>query len=211
MHRFKISTDTFHQEYVDIEPVRRLADIAHEILGPERVLVRWQKYLDNPVGMKSLSETERAQQYINAINDYPCRLTGRAAGKLAELIAAKSVESFAAMNCTKGFLSAKGVHIDAFGNVFSGTCSGIIVGNVNRIPLENIWKQFDPAQNDFIKALFHSGPYGLLPEAEELGYKRAAGYASKCHLCTSIRQFFLQNGLHKTTIGPAECYCENIM
>ena len=41
MHRLKISTDPFHQEYVDAELVRRLAATASEVLGPDRVLVRW--------------------------------------------------------------------------------------------------------------------------------------------------------------------------
>jgi len=59
MHRLKISTDPFHQEYVDIELVRRLAEIATKILGHERVLVRWRKYLDDPIEMKSLSSAER--------------------------------------------------------------------------------------------------------------------------------------------------------
>ena len=144
MNRFKVSTDPFHQQYVDIESVRRLADIANEILGSERVLVRWQKYLDNPVEMKNLSQAQLEQQYINAIKDYPCRFTGRAGGKLAELVASKSVESLAAMNCKSDFLGAKGVHIDPFGNIFSGTCSGIIIGNVNQMSLEDLWKQFDP-------------------------------------------------------------------
>jgi len=206
MYRFKISTDPFHQEYVDMEPVRRLADMAYEILGSERVLVRWQKYLDNPIQMKRLSETDRSQQYINAMNDFPCRFTGRAAGKLAELVAAKPIETFVSMNCKKSFLAAKGVHIDPFGNVFSGTCSGIIVGNINQIPLENIWKQFDPSQKEFVKILFSTGPYGLLSEAEKLGYEKAAFYASKCHLCTSIRQFLFSKSTKKSTVGPAECY-----
>jgi MoaA/NifB/PqqE/SkfB family radical SAM enzyme len=208
MNRFKVSTDPFHQQYVDAELVRRLADIASEILVFERVLVRWQKYLDNPVDMKNLSQAELEQQYINAINDYPCRFTGRAGGKLAELVASKSIESLAAMNCKSDFLGAKGVHIDPFGNVFSSTCSGIIVGNVNQTPLEDIWRQFDPRRNDLIGALFKKGPYGLLDKAEKLGYKQKKVYASKCHLCTSIRQFFFDNGLEKSIIGPAECYTE---
>ena len=192
MNRFKVSTDPFHQEYVDIEPVRRLAEIATEILGPGRVLVRWQKYLDNPIDMKSLSQTELEQQYINAIKDYPCRFTGRAGGKLAELVAnsinknrASSIEH--RDNCKSDFLGAKGVHIDPFGNVFSSTCSGIIVGNVNQTPLQDIWKQFDPRSSGSIGTLFNKGPYGLLAGAEKLGYKRAEFYAGKCHFCTSIR------------------------
>ena len=210
MNRFKVSTDPFHQQYVDIEPVRRLAGMAAGILGPDRVLVRWQKYLDNPIDMKSLSPAELEQQYLNAIKDYPCRFTGRAAGKLAELVASKSVESLAAMNCKSAFLAAKGVHIDPFGNVFSATCSGIIVGNVSQIPLEDIWKQFDPRSGGLIGTLFNKGPCGLLAEAEKLGYKKAEFYAGKCHLCTGIRQFLLEHDLNESVIGPAECYSVNM-
>ncbi len=227
MHRFKISTDPFHQEFVDAGPLRRLAELAKEILGHKRVLVRWEKYLDNPIQMKELSETERRRRYIDTLNDYPCRFTGRAAGKLAEIVASELVgwagsPAHAAQdmlrhtawanqlpilqNCKNSFLSAKGVHIDPFGNVFSGTCSGIIVGNVNQTPLEEIWKQFGPAKDSFIHTLFNAGPYGLLLQAEKLGYKKRDFYAGKCHLCTDIRQFLFNNGLKKSTIGPAECY-----
>jgi len=219
MHRFKISTDPFHQEYVDIEPVRRLAEIAVEMLGSQRVLVRWRKYLDNPAQIKGSPPNERNQQYINAIKDYPCRFTGRAAGKLAELVASKPIESFAEMNCRSDFLGAKGVHIDPFGNVFSGTCSGIILGNIKNViarsaatkqsSLEDIWKQFNPENNELINILFNHGPFGLLEKAEKAGYKARKSYADKCHLCTDIRQFFLQNGLHKSTVGPTDCYVDS--
>jgi len=206
MERLKISTDPFHQEYINIEPVRRLADTAIEMLGPERVLVRWRKYLEKPIEMKCLSPYERDQQYIRAMSDYPCRFTGRAAGKLAELVASKPIEVFASMNCKSDFLAAKSVHIDPFGNVFSSTCSGIIIGNINQTPLEDIWKQFHPARSEFINTLFNLGPSGLLDKAEKLGYKKVNAYADKCHLCTNIRQFFFNNGIEKSTIGPVECY-----
>jgi MoaA/NifB/PqqE/SkfB family radical SAM enzyme len=206
MHRLKISADPFHQEYVDIEPVRLLADIASDVLGPARVLVRWRKYLENPVKMKGLSSEELKQQYIRAINDYPCRFTGRAAGELAKLGASITTESLACMNCKTDFLAAKGVHIDPFGNVFSGTCSGIIVGNVNHKPLEDIWKQFHPAQSEFINTLFEQGPAGLLEKTTSAGYKKAKVYANKCHLCTSVRQFLFDKGLDKSIIGPKEVY-----
>jgi MoaA/NifB/PqqE/SkfB family radical SAM enzyme len=217
MVRLKISTDPFHQEYVDVESARRLAAIAAELLGPERVLVRWQKYLDEPVQMKDLSPTERERQYLRAIKDYPCRFTGRAAGRLAELVASTRLPCFQSNDvanakaerrdtCQSNFLGAKGVHIDPFGNVFSGTCSGIIIGNVNETPLEEIWRQFHPAQSDFLNTLFHFGPFGLLDRAVKLGYRGPRIYADKCHLCTNIRQFFLDHGIEDSVIGPAECY-----
>jgi MoaA/NifB/PqqE/SkfB family radical SAM enzyme len=212
MHRLKISTDPFHQEYVDIEPVRLLADIASDILGPARVLVRWRKYLESPVKMKGLSNEELKQQYIRAISDYPCRFTGRAAGELAKLGASITTESLACMSCKTDFLAAKGVHIDPYGNVFSGTCSGIIIGNVNHKPLEDIWKQFHPAQSEFINTLFKQGPSGLLKKAPLFapkglgGYKKAKAYANKCHLCTSIRQHLFDKGISGSVFGPAEVY-----
>jgi MoaA/NifB/PqqE/SkfB family radical SAM enzyme len=208
MHRLKISTDPFHQEYVDIEAVRRLAQIASDVLGSGRVLVRWRKYLDDPTEMKGLAPAEREQMYLRAMKDYPCRFTGRAAGKLAELVASKPIESFSGLSCKSDFLGAKGVHIDPFGNVFSGTCSGIILGNVSQTPLEDIWKQFTPARSELVNTLFNSGPAGLLEKAAKLGCKRAAVYADRCHLCTRIRQFFFDNGLHTSEIGPAECYSD---
>jgi MoaA/NifB/PqqE/SkfB family radical SAM enzyme len=207
MHRLKISTDPFHLEYVDIEPIRLLAEIATDILGPERVLVRWRKYLENPVKMKGLSNEELSRQYITAIKDYPCRFTGRAAGKLAELVASTPIQNLESVTCKTNFLAAKGVHIDPFGNVFSSTCSGIIIGNVNARNLEDIWKQFHPAQNKFINTLFEQGPSGLLDKDVSTGYKKSNFYAGKCHLCTSIRQFLLNRGFEKAIIGPAECYC----
>ena len=206
MHRLKISTDPFHQEFVDIEPVRLLADIALNILGRTRVLIRWRKYLENPVKMKGLSSEELKQQYTEAMDDYPCRFTGRAGGRLAELAAYESVKELISANCKSTFLGAKGIHIDPYGNVFSGTCSGIIIGNFIAQPLDEIWRNWRPASDRVIDLLFRFGPVGLLDEAAELGYKSAECYAGKCHLCTSIRQFFFEKGLHTSTIGPAECY-----
>lgn len=206
VRRLKISTDPFHQEYVDIEPVRRLADLAKEILGPERVLVRWREYLDEPVEMKSLSPVERERQYLRAMKDHPCRFTGRAAMKLAEWAASQSMESLTAVSCKADFLGAKGVHIDPFGNVFSGTCSGIILGNVNQRPLDEIWRQFEPTQSELVETVFNRGPAGLLDRAAKLGYEESPLYADKCHLCTSIRQFFFDNGHEAAVVGPGECY-----
>lgn len=143
---------------------------------------------------------------MDAYRDYPFRLNGRAAGHLAGLLASKPVEAFRGMNCVAGFLGAKGVHIDPYGNVFSGTCSGIIVGNIGQTPLEEIWKAFQPAQIGIVRVLCEEGPYGLLEKAESLGYEKLPAYADKCHLCTHLRQFLFEHGQDVSVIGPADCY-----
>ncbi|MHC4153953.1 MAG: radical SAM protein [Planctomycetota bacterium] len=206
MRRLKISCDPFHQEYVDIALVRRLAEVGTSLLGSERLQVHWRKYVDQSIDYKALSPAQKEQVYAKAMSEYPCRFTGRAAGRLAELLACKSIKELAATNCRAAFLGAKGVHIDPYGNVFSGTCSGIILGNVSDMSLEHIWQEFRPQKNEILETLFNLGPVGLLEQARQLGYRPAKLYAGRCHLCTSIRQFFSEKGLHKSIIGPAQCY-----
>lgn len=206
VERLKISVDPFHQEYVDIEPVNRLASLAAEILGPDRVQVRWEEYLDEPADIRRLSQDERDRAYTQAYHEYPFRFTGRAAGHPAHLLASQPAEELEHTNCLAGFLGAKGVHIDPYGNVFSGVCSGIIVGNVNQTPLEEIWRAFEPKGNGLVGVLCEHGPCGLLEEAKSHGYEELPAYASKCHLCTHVRQYFFENGVKQAVLGPADCY-----
>lgn len=206
MHKLKISCDPFHQEFIDIEFVKRLTKAAEKLLGQERVLVRWKKYLDKPVNVKNLSEEEKYKLFITSLKDYTCRFTGRAGGKIAELAADKSIEEIKNSNCKNTFLDSKGIHIDAFGNVFSGTCGGIILGNVTQKPLEKIWQQFHPSNNKIIETLFNLGPAGLLEEAEAFSYKKLNRYSGKCHLCYSLRKFLFDKGFYKDTIAPNDCY-----
>ncbi len=208
MERLKVSCDPFHQEYVDVELVRRLAEVGAKMLGESRVMVRWREYAEKPVDIRNATEEERMGLYLKAMADYPCRYTGRAGGKLAERAACKPLEELRGLTCKGSILGAKGVHVDPFGNVFSGTCSGIIVGNVKDKPLEKIWEEFDPEGAEVIERLFTTGPAGLLDEAKELGYQEKESYASKCHLCWDPRQFLFEKGRHEGIIGPAECYIE---
>ncbi len=236
VQRLKISIDPFHQEYVDIEPARRLAAVAKETLGLDRVLVRWEKYLrgegvpplrvvgvspamrgqdalatekqgqDGLATDKGGTPSPRNQMYVEAYRDHPFRFNGRAAGHLAGLVASKPAEAFSGVNCLASFLGAKGVHIDPYGNVFSSTCSGIVLGNISQTPLEDIWRAFHPSGNGLVGILCEQGPGGLLEKAKALGYRELPAYADKCHLCTDIRQFLFEKHVEPDVIGPADCY-----
>lgn len=206
--RLKISYDPFHAEYVPVESVRRLARLAEEVLGKARLLVRWRKYLEEPVRMTGVSAAQRVEHYRAAVKDYPCRFTGRAARNLAGLFASRTRDELAAEDCRSVFLWAKGVHIDPFGNVFIGTCSGITVGNADQHSLAEIWQQFHPATNEIIRSVFYQGPAALAEAASRYGYKTSEFYADKCHLCTQVRQFFFDKGLYKSVICPIQCYAD---
>ena len=205
LDRLKISWDVFHAEFIDPELVRRLAGLAGQILGSGRVLVRWQRYLDNPIDTP-LSEKTRQSSFTEALRQDHCRFTGRAAGLLAGFVPSKPAESFAGQDCRAAILSARGVHIDPYGNVFSGQCGGICAGNINQNPLEEIWRNFDPSGMEFWSILFERGPCGLLEQARTAGYAPLPGYASRCHLCYHLRRFFFDKGAFTSIIRPKDCY-----
>ena len=205
--KLKVSCDPFHQEFVALKSIRRFVDIGRKTLGDKRVQVRWEKYLSEPEHPRPLTQEQRIALFRSTVKDYPIRFTGLAGGKLAKLFADKNADAFAGLNCSNSFLGAKGVHIDPYGNVFSGTCSGIVVGNVNQKDLDVLWKDFTPQQNEFIETLFTKGPAGFMEKAVKLGYNAYQLYADKCHLCTSLRRFFAEKGDYAAVIAPPDCYC----
>jgi len=204
--RLKISWDAFHEEFVPVEKVRFLVQAAREILGPERVLVRWQKYLDHPGTIGTMNEADRSSVLAGMMAQDAGRFTGRAAEVLGPLLATKTVPELATINCQGAILGAKGVHIDPYGNVFSGQCSGMAVGNVNTTELDTLWKAFDPETSEFWRTLYAEGPAGFITQAQASGYILRSFYASKCHLCADIRRFFFDKGLYLPIIYPKECY-----
>lgn len=206
LNRLKISWDLFHAEFVPVEKVLFLVLAAREILGEARVLVRWEHHLDEPMDTAHLSVEAQRAAMAEAMSDDGGRFTGRAAELLAPLKATRTIEELSAQTCQKALLGAKGVHIDPYGNVFSGQCSGMAVGNVNTTPLDTLWKGFDPQRAAFWKDLYAAGPCGLLDEARQVGYENLRFYASKCHLCSEIRRFYFDKGHYLPIICPDDCY-----
>lgn len=201
--RLKISWDPFHEEFVNQEHVMRLVRLAGDIFGSQRVLVRWQKYLDQPAKVNSLSEDDKNAVFKEAVGQ--CRFTGRAAETLTHLAQGKSLDAFEG-GCRSALLDAKGVHVDPVGHVFIGQCSGIIAGNIHQTGLDRLWQAFEPNKMDFWAVLFREGPKGFVPSAVQAGYQVRLQYASKCHLCTDLRGFFFDNRRYFPIIGPDTCY-----
>ena len=206
LSRLKVSRDAFHEEYVDIEKVREFIAIARDVLGPERVLVRWEKHLECPTGIRQQAESQKQSILLAALAADSCRFTGRAAESLAPLVERYEPDAFRDRHCRNALLGSKGVHIDPYGNVFNGQCSGMVVGNVGRTPLEVLWKAFEPDRAEFWRTLYSRGPFGLLESAKADGFEMRQRYASKCHLCTDIRRFFFDKKVYSRIITPKDCY-----
>lgn len=209
MEKLIVSADIYHQEFVPIERVRRCVEIAKEVLGGDRVRVRWWDFYHEPVDLRRTDAEAKRAAYRKALERHKDRLTGRAADRLAEFFPRHAPEEFRDRNCVQDVLHGRHVHIDPYGHVFPGVCSGIILGNANQSSIPEIWDRLAESwrEHPIVGAVVAGGSYRLYEKARELGYEPLAdGYAGKCHLCQHVRQFFLERGGWDEWIGPPEVY-----
>lgn len=207
--RLIISADVFHQEYVPFERVARCVRIARRVFGPGRLIVRWWDFFQNPVAVRDLSEAAKQAAFRRALRHHPERLTGRAARALAPLLPADPPETFRGQSCVVEVLGSRHVHIDPYGNIFPGTCGGIILGRASgSTSIADVWQRLaeDWRSHPVLAAVVAGGSYALLERVLPLGYQPLAGYASRCHLCAHVREFLFARGLWPEHVGPAECY-----
>jgi hypothetical protein len=156
-----------------------------------------------------MPRTQRNDLLRAALARHRERLTGRAARQVASLLDPSAAGTFASDACEQPILGARHIHIDPYGNVFPGTCAGVILGDAKTRSLRDIWA--DVAEryytNPVLTALIDGGPHVLLQYAKMLGFEpRPTGYAGKCHLCTHVRDFLFESKVFEKRLGPLECY-----
>lgn len=209
LSKLQISTDVYHQEYVPIERVRLGCEVAEEVLGSDGVQVRWRDFLAASVQVAGQAPYAREELFRAALSRRRERLVGRAARELVGLFPSRNYTAFAETNCHSVILGSRHVHVDGAGNVFCGTCVGIIIDKVlpgQERSLDGIWRKFDYRTHPIFSRLAKEGPVGLLGLAEPLGYRHPDGYASKCHMCYEIRRFLYESGQYLEFLGPGVCY-----
>lgn len=209
MGRLTISADPYHQQFVHIERPRLAAAVAAEVLGPERVRVRWQDWLAEGHDLTDADEPTRRAVFGQWLSRRRERLTGRAAMQLPDLIELKPASHFADNPCAQSLLRCRHVHIDGEGNICPGTCAGIILGRAGQgEPIAAIWRKLydEHAAMEVIGPLASRGPVALLELARPMGYQEQPGYAGKCHLCYHVRKWLFDNGHYPGRLGPAALY-----
>ena len=208
MRRLVISADPFHQQFVPLDRCRLAARVASDVLGPERVQVRWRDWLAGGFDTGALGASERSALFARYAAHRRERLNGRAADALAAHLSAQPAEAFRGSDCRSAVLRSRHVHVDPDGRVMPGTCAGIVVGDLSRHPAAEAWRDLADrhAQMPVVSVLARSGPYGLVPTAETLGYRPAPGYAGKCHLCWDVRRFLAGRGGFDDVLAPAWIY-----
>ncbi|MFP4052614.1 MAG: hypothetical protein ACLFV7_01985 [Phycisphaerae bacterium] len=209
MRKLSISCDPYHQQFVPLENVRRLATVAGDLLGPARLQVRWEDWLEHGFDTAALSDGARRELFGEYARQGRDRINGRAVETLAESMHRKSWQEFADECCRESLLRGKHVHVDADGCVTPGTCAGLMLGNARRQPIDEMWRQLyrDHDERPIVGLLSTAGPVGLAICAAELGFQPdRRGYAGKCHLCYDVREFLHAAGRFAAEIGPGWLY-----
>ncbi|MFO8012385.1 MAG: radical SAM protein [Phycisphaerae bacterium] len=210
MRRLSISADPYHQEFVPPDRVRRLHEVACSVLGPEGVRARRWKWLEAPRDVSTLSNGDRRRLFTDSLHRYPERMTGRAAEELAPLLNRTPAEGLPEKACRSSLLESRHVHVLPGGEVYPGTCAGLVPGRATaRRPLDEVVRSWRPADSPHVAALVSGGPQALLPEARRCGFvPHPEGYADACHLCWALRSHLVRAGRAGDDLGPAALYAE---
>ncbi|MBN1943767.1 MAG: radical SAM protein [Phycisphaerae bacterium] len=214
MGRLAISADPFHQEFVPIGRVRRLAEVAREVLGPDRVRVRWEDWLEQGRDVQAMSFAQRDDLFAEWIATGRDRLNGRAAEMLAGFLPPKPPEAFAGQTCREAILRSRHVHVGSDGTVMPGVCAGLSIGRVT-VPWEEsvrgLWCALREnfSRRPILSRLIETGPTAILQLAHELGLSvpwEGKGFASKCHLCWAARFALAATGNYADELAPRDYY-----
>ena len=208
MERLSISADPYHQQFVPIERCRLLARVAEDVLGGDRVQVRWRDWLADGFDTASMDATERDALFAKYAAAGRDRYNGRAGDSLAAKVERKLLSELADNPCAQSLLTGRHVHVDGGGRVMPGTCAGIVLGVLGPAGAADVWRRLDGdfAERAVVGTLAKGGPVGLLQEACSIGYQPRESYAGKCHLCWEVRRHMALAGRHEVELGPRRLY-----
>lgn len=182
-----VSSDLYHYE----ERLSQKAKNAREAAGR----------LGIPVNILATGQVESARGQ-KAGGDAPGEGTvmfrGRAAAKLTSKASKRKWSVFT--ECPHEDLRNPGrVHVDPYGDLH--VCQGLTIGNVFRVPLKEIIRDYRPERHPVIGPLLKGGPAALV---REYGLEHRAFCADACHLCYESRERL--RGRFPETLLPDQMY-----
>ncbi len=190
LFRISFSVDAFHQEFVSLDIVKRAIKAAHEA-GIEWIAVLSQylgsqdeKNVFNEKTKAMTGELSKEFEFFHQINS-ELNVMGRAANELTNYFSTTVINSERCL-----VFKIPMFMIDPNGWVFHHSCHGICIGNAKEKSLSQIMSEFNYRKHPIIgKVVAKGGPQNLLEMAIEKGYEPLSGYADKCHVCFSARNY----------------------
>lgn len=208
-----VSCSPFHAAHIPLARTMRAISSAVTVFGMQRVWVyrsEWigrirQLSVDSPVPLDAWQDQYGAETGRMLWDGYGLMGGGRAGSQLGHLARRFPPESFRWDNCQRELLHAPHSHLDLYGNIIPGFCSGISLGNWRELPAL-IARMSTGMQPGLVENLVREGPYSLYQMALEKGYTPLpGGYVDKCHLCVDVRRR-LAEAAHYPELAPRQFY-----
>ncbi len=210
-----VSVSPFHQEFVPLERPERLIRVASRVFGPSEVRVYTDYFRSllagadpkHPIPFEDYLESAGPDQAsLDLADRYGLVPNGRAPLELGVLYARHPASDFLERNCEAELTSPHHGHVDLYGNVITGLCAGLSVGN--GLDLAGISAGTDLPDKHVLSRLMEGGPAALAVFASsEHGFREdPEGYIAKCHLCLDIRRHLVRTGAAFPELEPKGFY-----
>ncbi len=210
-----VSVSPFHQEFVPLERPERLIRVASRVFGPSGVRVYTDYFRSllaaadpkHPIPFEDYLESAGPDQAsLDLADRYGLVPNGRAPLELGVLYARHPAAHFSEGNCAAELTSPHHGHVDLYGNVITGLCAGLTVGN--GLNLADLSAGTDLSDRPVLSLLMAEGVGGLAAFASSRhGFQEdPEGYIAKCHLCLDIRRHLVRTGAAFSELQPKDFY-----
>ncbi len=211
-----VSASPFHAEHIPLEKTLGTIRASQKVFGTYGTMVWLPEFLQQLTNIRETG-TVSFEEYIKSTGERGAKSAatylgqlipgGRSSYHLSDYLPQSPIESFFGENCHYELIESRRGHFDNYGNIITGVCSGISVGDAH--DLENAYTNFDPDANPVIKLLITEGVGGLYKMAsKKYGYKPQMYYSGKCHLCMDIRKHLVASGADFSELTPKQFYEE---
>lgn len=210
-----VSVSPFHQEFVPLERPERLIRVASRVFGQAGVAVYTDFFRSQlsaadpryPIPFEDYLESVGLEQASLDLSDrYGLVPNGRAPLELGVLYARHPASHFSEGNCAAELTSPHHGHVDLYGNIITGLCAGLSVGN--GLDLAGLSAGTDLSDRPVLALLTAEGVGGLAEFATTRhGFvEDPDGYIAKCHLCLDIRRHLVRTGAAFPELQPKDFY-----
>jgi hypothetical protein len=214
LHCLLVSASPFHAEHIPLEKTLDTIEASLKVFGHHGTMIWLPEFLED-----LLSITENGlvsfERYVESVGQSGARVAaayggqlipgGRSGYTLSDFLPERPKEDFFGGNCAYELLRSARGHFDPYGNIVTGVCSGISMGDAR--DLDSAYRNFCLNDHPVIKILCSTGVQGLYEMADaEYGYSAKSSYAGKCDLCMDVRRHLVLSGAPFDELRPKEFY-----
>ncbi len=187
-----VSVNPFLVEYTPFERMRVAAELSERIFSGNLMIYQPEFYEQfKKLGLRG---TMKFEEYLERVGIGGLRWAellpmGRACYRLRGIFRKYPARIFFDEDCRSSLLRSWHAHVDNYGNMITGYCAGLSLGDARRLD-ELVGEGVDLDERPILRMLIFEDLGSLYNFAvKEFGYmERSDGYVSKCDLCLDIRR-----------------------